>query len=149
MCIPAWFTKHGQSFSSLLFIFLVPLSSIAQEYPDMLGTWRGDVRVVQTGVTGVAKGGMLVSDVNVILEIEHQEGESFMGSTRNSQMPSDQPGNRVWGTIRSTGKEAIFITSTGARGQLWFANAQHFEFCITNLQEDQATAYCANLEKDP
>jgi hypothetical protein len=114
----------------------------------MVGVWTGDVRVVQAGGAQVAKGGMEISEVSISVTIDHQDQESFMGRSRTSQMSNNDPSVNVWGTIRSTGKEAIFITSNGARGQMWLAeDHQTFEFCITNLVDGQATAYCADLSK--
>ncbi len=147
MITTTWFKQCGRFSGSISLLLLLSPWTFAQDYPDMVGTWSGPVRIVEAGISGVAKGGMMVSDVEVKVIIEHQDGESFLGSTRNSQMASNQPSNRVWGTIRSDGTEAIFITSAGARGQLWFASDKQFEFCITNLQEEQATAYCAKLKK--
>ena len=136
-----------------LFVLLIlPLTALAESstYPDMVGKWSGDVRIVESGrgtEGDVARGGMRVRDVVVTVNIEVQEGETFMGSTRNSAMQPNQASNRVWGTIRSSGKEAIFVTSGDSRGQLWFSNDSNFEFCVTGITEDLATAYCANLEK--
>ena len=143
-----WFKSIGRSAFALFLLSCLPYPVLAADYPDMVGVWRGDVRLVQAGVTGIAKGGMMVSDVKTTVTIEAQDGESFMGKTRNTQMTGSQASNRVWGTIRSNGKEAIFITSAGARGQIWFENEKRLEFCVTNLQEKQATAYCAHLDKD-
>jgi|DEB0MinimDraft_6_1074348.scaffolds.fasta_scaffold57878_2 hypothetical protein len=148
MFLFVWFKSIGRSALTLFLLACLSSPLLADSYPDMLGVWRGDVRLVQAGVSGIAKGGMMVSDVKMTVTIEAQDGESFMGKTRNTQMTGSQVSNRVWGTIRSIGKEAIFITSAGARGQIWFENEKRLEFCVTNLQEKQATAYCANLDKD-
>ena len=96
----------------------------------------------------VPKGGMEINEVNLVLDVEFQDEESFLGKSRTSATPNDQPSVRVWGTIRSTGDEAIFVTSNGGRGQLWFAGEDEFEFCVANVSEDSATAYCANLAKE-
>ena len=148
MFLFVWFKSIGRAAFTLFLLSCLSCPLFADSYPDMVGVWRGDVRLVQAGVSGLAKGGMMVSDVKTTVTIEAQDGESFMGKTRNTQMTSNQASNRVWGTIRSNGKEALFITSAGARGKIWFENEKRLEFCVTNLQEEQATAYCANLDKD-
>jgi hypothetical protein len=137
----------------LKLILLLPVLCIqeaaAEAFPDVMGTWSGDVLIVQAGTSQVAKGGMEIADVNLKVQIDYQHEGSFMGRSRNSQMPGDQPSVRVWGTIRSNHREAIFLTSNGGRGQLWFdSEGKSFEYCITNLQNEVATAYCAQLTKE-
>ena len=132
-----------------LLVFTFSAFSIgAQEYPDMVGTWSGSVRVVSAGTGEVAQGGMVISEMSIRVMIDHQDEESYMGRIRTSQMSSNEPSNRVWGTIRSNGKEALFITSGNARGQLWFNGDSEFEYCTTNMQEDLVQAYCAILAKE-
>lgn len=128
--------------------FHIPLQ--AAPFPDMVGKWQGMVRVVEAGTSRnqeIAPGGMLVTEVELTLIIEHQDAEAFVGRSRSSRTPKDQPSARIWGTIRSNGTEAIFITSNSGRGQVWFDSATSFEYCITNLTDVLATAYCANLTK--
>jgi len=135
--------------AGILFVFSFSVLSIeAQEYPDMVGTWSGSVRVVSSGTGEVAQGGMLISEMNIRIMIDHQDQESYMGRIRTSQMSSNDPSARVWGTIRSNGEEALFITSGNARGQLWFHGDSEFEYCTTNMQEDVVRAYCATLAKE-
>lgn len=136
----------------LLWVILLAFGSVFsfaedQQYPDMVGVWQGKVRTVQAGVKEVARGGMILNEIDLKVTIEHQEGESFMGKSRTSQMSFDDPSAIVWGTIRSNGEEAIFVTSNGARGQLWFKDPTHFEYCLTNKTDELATAYCAQLTK--
>ena len=91
-------------------------SAVAQEYPDMVGTWSGGVRVVSSGTGEVAQGGMLISEMNIRIMIDHQDQESYMGKIRTSQMSSNDPSPRVWGTIRSNGEEALFIHQRQCQG---------------------------------
>lgn len=136
---------------SLLALCLSGQQVSAADYPDMVGVWEGRVRTVSSGnVTEgtVARGGMVINEIDLKVTIEHQDQESFMGKSRASTTPSDVPSARVWGTIRSNGEEAAFITSNGGRGTLWFESAQTFEYCITNLLENSFTAYCARLTKN-
>ena len=130
---------------------IFPFSSLfAADYPEMVGTWKGNVRIAESGLTTegeVAKGGIQISNVVMTVRIDAQDGETFVGKTRTTATPPDQPSPAVWGTIRSGGKEAIFLSENGARGQLWFKDATHFEFCVTSMNETVATAYCAELTK--
>ena len=134
----------------LLFLLtFVSVLSFAEDqmYPEMVGVWQGNVRTVQAGTEEVARGGMIVNEVKLKVTIEHQDGESFIGKSRSSAQSFDDPSAIVWGTIRSNGKEAIFVTSNGARGQLWFMEPTKFEYCLTNKNDELATAYCAELSK--
>lgn len=134
----------------LLFLAFTAFNSNAAEYPDMVGAWLGTVRVVESGGANseVARGGMNIRDTDLKVQIQAQDGETFMGYTLSSATPSNQTSARVWGTIRSNAEEAIFITSNGARGQIWFQDASTFEFCVTNLDDELFTAYCATLSKE-
>ena len=128
----------------------LPTILFAAEYPDMVGVWKGHVRVISSGQNvsdQVASGGAVLSEVDLKLTIDHQDGESFIGTSRSSNTPNNQPSTPVWGAIRSTGKEALFITSNGGRGNLWFGSKDVFEFCITNLNETVISAYCGVLKK--
>ena len=147
-------SKLITTFSTTLFsIFLVTfsLASYADQYPDMIGIWKGHIRVVSSGAAvadQVARGGAVLSEVDAIVNIDFQEGESFIGKSRAAQTPKTQPSTAVWGALRSNGKEASFVTSDGGRGQLWMQSENSFEYCITNLQESVFTAYCGILKKD-
>ncbi len=131
----------------LLVVFLSAFPAAA-DYPDMIGVWGGKVRLVSSGdqVQGeVARGGALISDVQLTLTVVHQDGEVFVGES-----VSDAPGSTatpVRGAIRSTGKEGVFVTATGGRGNIWFTTATQFEFCFANQTQAAMTSYCAILQK--
>ncbi len=122
--------------------------SIAADYPNMEGNWKGHVRIIESGISkGVSTGGMSLTESELAVTIEHQVEGSFIGKSRNSVMSASQPSTRVWGSIRSNGKEAIFLTGNGGRGQIWFETDTRFEFCVTSSSEETVTAYCAVLNK--
>ncbi len=132
-----------------LFLYVALLASpfvSATEYPDMVGAWQGNVRIVSSG-DDVAQGGAVISNVELTVTIEYQDGESFLGSSRASTTPKAQPSLTVWGAMRSTGDEAIFVNSDGSRGQLWMKGKDSFEYCLTNLLDSVFTAYCGILTK--
>jgi hypothetical protein len=142
--------NNMQKFLIVLLLF-VAQAALAKDYPNMIGTWTGAVKQVQAGKgAGVAKGGMQVSETNLTVKIHHQEGATFMGKSRTSATATDSSGSGVWGTIRSTGDEAIFVTEVGASGHIWIISPKTFEFCVTNLdaEQDIVTAYCASLSKE-
>lgn len=131
-------------------LLVVSLSGIAAaaEHPDMVGVWTGAVRLVSSGdqVEGeVARGGALISDVQLTVSVVHQDGEVFIGES-----VSDAPGSTatpVWGAIRSTGREGVFVTANGGRGNIWFTTSTQFEFCFANQNQAVMSAYCAILRK--
>ncbi|MFT6438199.1 MAG: hypothetical protein ACJAVI_006285 [Candidatus Azotimanducaceae bacterium] len=135
-----------------LFISLTLLSLtslvFAADYPHMEGIWKGNVRIIESGIAqGVSSGGMNITETELIVTIEYQVEESFIGKSRSTSTPSSEASTRVWGSIRSNGKEAIFLTGNGGRGQIWFENDTRFEFCVTSESADAVTAYCAVLNK--
>ncbi|MFT5690909.1 MAG: hypothetical protein ACI92E_000233 [Oceanicoccus sp.] len=130
----------------LYFALLASTHVFASDYPDMLGVWSGNVRIVSSG-EDVAQGGAVISNVDLTVTIEYQDGESFLGSSRAATTAKSQPSLTVWGAMRSTGEEAIFVSSDGSRGQLWMKAKDSFEYCLTNLLDGTFTAYCGILKK--
>ena len=125
-------------------------TSFADQYPDMVGVWKGPIRTISSGGSAdsqVAKGGALIEEVNLKVTIDHQDGETFIGKVRLSNMTKDQPSIPLWGAIRSDGKEAIYIGGNGARGPLWFLDENTYEFCTTNIADGVMTAYCGIVTK--
>ncbi len=83
--------------------------------------------------------------MNLRLEITYQDGEVFVGESM-TDAPRAQP-TPIWGAIRSTGKQAIFVTSGGGRGNVWFNTPTQFEYCFTNQTQALMAAHCAVLKK--
>jgi len=137
-------------FLSLFFPLFFSIPASAVEYPDMVGAWSGHVRVVSSGTNvsdQVASGGAVLSELELTVTIDYQEGETFIGKSRASTTPREQASTPVWGAIRSTGDEAMFVTAAGGRGHLWLKQRNEFEYCITNLEETVITAYCGILNR--
>lgn len=135
---------------SLFFILVYSAPVFAMEYPDMIGSWSGHVRVVSSGANvsdQVASGGAVLSDEEITVTISYQDGETFIGKSRSSATPRNQASTAVWGAMRSTGDEALFVTAAGGRGHLWMRGKNKFEYCITNLDESVITAYCGILNR--
>ena len=128
---------------SVLFSF----NSRAENYPDMVGIWKADLRTISSSGE-VAKGGMVVSEISATVTIDFQDREVFMGKVRLSSMGKNDPSTKMWGTIRSNGKEAMFIGSDGTRGPIWFTDEKTYEFCVTNLSDSGAMmGYCGVFKK--
>lgn len=135
---------------SIFLLFCVSQSlSLAAEYPDMVGVWKGHLRTMNSGGGQVAQGGVVLAEVDATVTIEHQDGETFIGKVRLSNMGKDEPSIRLWGAIRSNGQEAVFIGGNGARGPIWFLDENSYEFCNTDLSNDGVmTAYCGVFSKE-
>lgn len=143
--------KNLSIFLPLLGLIL-SLPTQAQTYPDMVGVWRGLVRVVSSGNIEndrLDQGGVIINEIMLEVHIDAQDGETFVGRSRLANAPASDSGTHVWGSIRSSGDEALFITANGSRGHLWFEGETSFEYCLTNLSEEESsiTSYCATLEK--
>ena len=120
----------------------------AVEYPNMVGLWAGDVRTVSSGEqvsSQVARGGAVIETIHLEFTVSYQDGEAFIGESMSSA-PGSEP-VPVWGAIRSTGTQAVFVTGGGGRGQLWFTSPDRFEYCFANQTPEQMSAYCAVLDK--
>lgn len=123
-------------------------SAYAAEYPNMTGVWQGTVRTVSSGEqvrTQVARGGALIQAIELRLTVNYQDQEVFIGESI-SNLADAQP-VPVWGAIRATGKEGVFVTANGGRGNIWFTTPSQFEFCYANQTPEQMSAYCAVLNK--
>ena len=123
--------NHLKRFSAVL-LLLSALPAFAAEYPSMEGVWVGNIRVVSSGAVGqVSSGGAVITDTVLTLTIDYQDRETFIGRYRTSETPSSSTGFSLWGSIRSNGEEAMFVTITGGNGLIWFANDARFEYCYT------------------
>ena len=132
-----------------LFLSLVVSGAYAAEYPSMVGVWSGTVRTVSSGEqvrTQVARGGALIQQLNFKMTVSYQDEEVYMGEAMSSA--ADAQPVPVWGAIRSTGKEGVFVTATGGRGNIWFVTPTRFEFCYANQTPEQMSSYCAVLDKE-
>ena len=117
-------------------------SAYAADYPNMEGVWVGTVRTLSSGEqvrAQVARGGALIEVIELRLTVTYQDQEVFIGETI-SDLPNAQP-VPVWGAIRSTGKEGVFVTANGGRGNIWFTTPSQFEFCFANQTPEQMSAY--------
>ena len=114
----------------------------------MTGVWSGEIRTVSSGEqvsSQVARGGAVIQDLELSFTVNYQDGEVFMGESLSNA--ADAVPAPVWGAIRSTGREAVFVTGNGGRGQLWFTSPTRFEFCFANQTPEAMSAYCAVLDK--
>jgi len=117
-------------------------------YPNMEGIWAGTVRTVASGEQvreQVARGGALIQKLNLKLTVTYQDQEVFIGESTSDAVDTEPVS--VWGAIRSTGKEGVFVTANGGRGNIWFTNPNQVEFCFANQTPEQMSAYCAVLMK--
>ena len=89
----------------------------------------------------------LIQDLKLRLTVNYQDREVFIGESMSDQ-PDTEP-VPVWGAIRSTGKEGVFVTANGGRGNIWFTSANQFEYCFANQTQEQMSSYCAVLKKQP
>ncbi len=122
--------------------------AFAADYPNMEGVWAGTIRTVSSGEQvrdQVARGGALIQELELKLSVSYQDEEVYMGESV-SDAPDSQP-VPVWGAIRSTGKEGVFVTANGGRGNLWFITPTQLEFCFANQTQAQMSAYCGRLDK--
>jgi hypothetical protein len=134
----------------LILVVAIP-SALAADYPEMVGVWKGHLRTISSGpgLAGqIAKGGAMINEADATVTIEHQDQESFLGKVRLSTMTKNDPSVRLWGAIRSNGEEATFMGSDGTRGPIWFINDTSYEFCVTNMTDNEVmTAYCGVFTK--
>jgi hypothetical protein len=133
------------------FALILSVSLSAQHYPEMTGIWKGQIRIVESPNLDEIRlqvGGVIIREVELALTIVAQDGEVFIGSSRLSNMAKGAAPIHVYGSIRSTGKEGLFIDSLGGHGQLWFEDENSFEYCYTSIVGGTITSYCAKLKKE-
>jgi hypothetical protein len=143
------FTIRKFYFSIL--VLILPHSLNAQSYPEMTGLWKGHIRIVTSpnlSSDELVAGGVIISEADLELTIIAQDGEVFIGSSRLSTMARGAESIHVYGSVRSTGREGIFIDSLGGHGQLWFEDNNNFEYCYSSLGIDSIVSYCAKLQKE-
>ena len=117
----------------------------------MTGVWKGHIRIVTSPnlrSDDLVAGGVIISEADLELTISAQDGEVFIGSSQLSTMARGAEPILVYGSIRLTGREGIFIDSLGGHGQLWFEDNNNFEYCYSSLGTDSIVSYCAKLQKE-
>lgn len=140
----------GQGMKTLgsVLVWLLASAAHAAEYPAMEGLWTGVVRTVTSGEMvrdQVARGGVVIAEVALKFKVTYQDREVFMGES--SSDATDARPVPVSGAIRSTGKEAVFVTANGGRGEIWFNSPTQFEYCFANATPEQMSSHCAVLNK--
>ena len=108
--------------SQILFFILVlilPHSLNARSYPEMTGLKKGHIRIVTSPnlrSDDLVAGGVVISEADLELTIIAQDGEVFIGSSQLSTMARGAKPIQVYGSVRSTGREGIFIESLRGHG---------------------------------
>ena len=134
-----------------ILLLILPLTLNAQSYPQMTGVWKGHIRIVTSPnlrSDDLVAGGVIISEADLELTISAQDGEVFIGSSQLSTMARAAKPILVYGSIRLTGREGIFIDSLGGHGQLWFEDNNNFDYCYSSLGTDSIVSYCAKLQKE-
>jgi hypothetical protein len=134
-----------------ILLLILPLTLNAQSYPQMTGVWKGHIRIVTSPnlrSDDLVAGGVIISEADLELTISAQDGEVFIGSSQLSTMARGAEPILVYGSIRLTGREGIFIDSLGGHGQLWFEDNNNFDYCYSSLGNDSIVSYCAKLQKE-
>jgi len=134
-----------------ILLLILPLTLNAQSYPQMTGVWKGHIRIVTSPnlrSDDLVAGGVIISEADLELTISAQDGEVFIGSSQLSTMARGAEPILVYGSIRLTGREGIFIDSLGGHGQLWFEDNNNFDYCYSSLGTDSIVSYCAKLQKE-
>lgn len=117
-------------------------------YPDLRGTWTTEVRAVYSGEEGphsfpVKDQPINVAHLRFTVEIEFQDGPLFYGSVKSTGEPE-----RLFGAIRSDGREAVYTTPLG-RGVFYLRDADEMESCATRGTPRSMLATCNILRREP
>jgi hypothetical protein len=117
-------------------------------YPDLTGTWTTDVRAIYSGEEGphafpVEDQPINVARLHFEVEIEFQDGPLFYGTAR-----STGEAERLFGAIRSDGREAVYTTSLG-RGVFYMRGPDEMESCATRGTPSSLLATCNILRREP
>lgn len=119
--------------------------------PDLTGTWSARLRSIYRGVGLGGQGASEGADIDYLrftIEISVQDGRLFYGTSRSQAQGTEaDPPQEVFGAIRSDGKSAIYITSTG-RGTIYFISAEEMEVCGGRGSEEVMLAFCSLLQRE-
>ena len=113
--------------------------------------WKGHIHIVTSPnlrSDDLVAGGVVISEADLEFTIIAKDGEVFIGSSQLSTMARGAKPTHVYGSVRSTGREVIFIDSLGGHGQPWFENNNSFEYCYSSPGTDRIVFYCAKLKKE-
>ena len=120
----------------------------AASYPDLRGTWTTVVRAIYSGEEGphdfpVSEQPINVASLRFRIEIEFQDGALFYGTVK-----STGEAERLFGAIRSDGKEAVYTTPLG-RGVMYLHSPDEIESCATRGTPRSLLATCNILTRTP
>jgi len=123
-------------------------SAPTSSFPDLRGTWTTVVRAIYSGEEGphdfpVSEQPINVASLRFTIEIEFQEGALFYGTVK-----STGESERLFGAIRSDGKEAVYTTSLG-HGVLYLRSPDEIESCATRGTPRSLLATCNILTRAP
>jgi hypothetical protein len=117
----------------------------------MTGLKKGHIRIVTSPnlrSDDLVPGGVVIREAGLELTIIAQDGEVFIGFSRVSTMARGAEPIHVYGSVRSTGREGIFIDSLRGHGQLWFEDNNNFEYSYSSPGTDSIISYCAKLQQE-
>lgn len=120
----------------------------AASYPDLRGTWTTEVRAIYSGEEGphdfpVSEQPINVASLRFRIEIEFQDGALFYGTVK-----STGEAERLFGAIRSDGKEAVYTTPLG-RGVMYVRSPDEIESCATRGTPRSLLATCNIMTRTP
>lgn len=128
-------------------VLLLSLSpALAQEWPDLLGTWKGMSRAVVLGEGGHYDGdvsGAKFLEAELTIEWTDQDNGRYVG-TITSPMKTEPK----LGILSADGTSFFTVDSDGASdGRL--IDADHFELCYqqTSAADEQMVASCVVFER--
>ena len=118
--------------------------------PDLTGAWTARLRSIYRGVGALGLGSSEGADIDYLrltVDIEIQDGHLFYGTIRSQAAGAeDAPAQEVFGAIRSDGKTAIYVTSTG-RGTMYFNSDDEIEVCGGRGDAEVMLAFCSPLRR--
>jgi hypothetical protein len=117
-------------------------------YPDLRGTWTTEVRAIYSGEEGphdfpVKDQPINVATLHFTVQIEFQDGPLFYGTSESSGEPE-----RLFGAIRSDGREAVYTTPLG-QGVFYLRAPDEIESCATRGTPRSMLATCNLLRREP
>ena len=134
-----------------ILVLILPHSLNAQRCPEMTVLCKRHIRIVTSPnlrSDDFVAGGAVIGEAGLELTLIAKDGEVFIGSPQLSTMARGAIPIHVYGPVRSTGREEIFIASLGGHGQPWFENNNSFEYCYSSPGTDSIVFYCAKLKKE-
>jgi len=137
-------------------IGLFPALVLAQNAPNMIGTWKGVGNAAVAGpdvfhpTEGDKEKSVRFTKMDFILVIDREEGRNFTGSisVKNSKASANDDNKKmILGSYAKDMKSGVMVSEAGGSNTFKLAGPKNLEVCYTQVLPKPMVADCLEMVK--